>query len=52
MHVLQVVFLNNLTNYLYFYNKKLYLILNASVRLYGLHTSIYKSRSLNEVLPR
>ena len=32
-------FFNNLTNNLYFYNKKLYLILNASMRLHELHVS-------------
>ena len=34
-------FFNNLTNYLYFYNKKFCLILNASMLLHRLHASLY-----------
>ena len=34
-----IFFLNNLTNYLYFYDKKMCLILNASMRVHELHTS-------------
>ena len=39
IHVLHAIFFNNLTNYLYFFNKNLCLILNAFMYLHGLHAS-------------
>ena len=39
MWLIMFFFFNNLTNYLYFYDKKMCLILNASMRVHELHTS-------------
>ena len=39
MWLIMVFFFNNLTNYLYFYDKKMCLILNAFMHVHELHTS-------------
>ena len=42
MHVLHAIFFNNLTNYLYFYNK-ICLILNVFRRMHVLHAIFFNN---------
>ena len=44
-------FFNNLNNYIYFYNKKLCLILNASMHLHVLHASKNRGCQQHNFLP-